>query len=214
MLQVIIECGTTVLLQFRSLAATEKYIKSIYLNSDDYICYEMQYIQFSLTPSHLVTSHNISNTGSSDVHFVCTPIDQKLTRKRGCDKKSEKYEKKLQRNKKYKSMNYEKFKNSTYYEKSLEQNKKYKAANCNNFKNSEKYELKLEQHKHYKAANYDTFKNSKKYEQKLEQHKQYKAANYDTFKNSKKYEQRLEQQKQYMDTNYDTFKNLKNMNRN
>ena len=64
------ECGTSVLLQFRSLAATEKYIKSIYLNSVDYICYEMQYIQFSFSPSHLVTSHNISNTGSSDVHFV------------------------------------------------------------------------------------------------------------------------------------------------
>ena len=58
----------------------------------------------------------------SDVHFLCTPADQKPARKRTCNaasyecfKKSEKYEKKLEQNKKYKSMNYKKIKNSEKY---------------------------------------------------------------------------------------------------
>ena len=76
------ENGTSVLLQFRSLTAIEKYVRSVYMKNNDYMQYDMQYIQFSQA-ANLANSQDNSRQLPSNVHFICTSIvNQNIARKR------------------------------------------------------------------------------------------------------------------------------------
>ena len=76
------ENGTSVLLQFRSLTAIEKYVRSVYMKNNDYMQYDMQYIQFSQA-ANLANSQDNSRQLPSDVHFICTStVNQNIARKR------------------------------------------------------------------------------------------------------------------------------------